>query len=1126
MTRRIPNAAWSDRRVRLAGAAVIRIEPMSTARVLRLAALVVALASLVAGPAPVRADEPSAPPGGQSAPSRVPALAPAPALDELAGKPISAIEIRLVGSDAPPAVTLQQAKVGQVFSPEVARLAMQELLDTGRYADVGATVEAAGSGVLLRLSALPRYVIARVEVSGSPLPVEELLKAESVKVGDDITVPDLPRVAKLLRAELERRGFPDAEVKVSAMDTDDPLEAIVNVEVQAGRATKVQELLFGVWPDPEVPGLRELLKGYTVREGDRADAETLALADRELETKLKARGWHRASVNHRVDRRPGRALVRVQVSAGPLMRLVFEGNRRFDAATLEAALELEETEEPDPIVLVERLHDFYENRGFLDANVLSAERGAPNAGVHDLVFLIHEGDLVRVVAREYPCLSGERTPSEVGSEIDSFLSELPGSELVSGIDDNVANDLYGPTTRHGTRRTPLALNPWSSYVGDAYDKAIEHLKDLFRSQGYLSATVGPPTLTRRACDPNSPPGACKPIGPRKRPRTECRYDAIGLPLAEPPLDPSETCTPNLARGKRCEPEAVLHLPIKLGPRTFLYDIAFEGNRLLVEKELAEAAELELGAPVSHVELEQARRRVLDAYAEEGFAFAEVDTTLDLSADHTRGRAHFVISERDRVKISRIVVRGARLTNEGLIRDRIALSEGGLYRRSLVRRTEEQLAQLGVFSSVSIGFEDPYIPAREKVVLVTVEERKPFTLDAQAGVSSGEGIRGGFEFGHRNIAGQAIRLTVAIRLSYLPDAFILEPDVRQNYDELPVIERLERHNTLTLEFPGIGLGPMFPLSLDGVDVRDNARDYGITKDAAIITLHFRPTRRLAFALGASIERNNAAIFGKEGKGALEDYVQDNPSARNTFHVPEGLTRAIAEQARAAWDRRDNPLDATRGTLISLGAEHVHADPLEETDPTDTSVFAPTVSDFMRYDGRVAGYIRLSQRGLALALSLRVGVIQQLIDNSRTYPDRLFFLGGADSIRGYTQDSLVPQDIADQLLSPDDPLSIDEVVIRGGDAFVNPRAELRIPLTGSVQTTLFVDAGNLWTDPSLMQPFDLRYTTGTGLRIGTPVGPLVFDYGFNVDRVLDQLFPERTPRRYWEALGAFHFSIGLL
>jgi outer membrane protein assembly factor BamA len=152
-------------------------------------------------------------------------------------------------------------------------------------------------------------------------------------------------------------------------------------------------------------------------------------------------------------------------------------------------------------------------------------------------------------------------------------------------------------------------------------------------------------------------------------------------------------------------------------------------------------------------------------------------------------------------------------------------------------------------------------------------------------------------------------------------------------------------------------------------------------------------------------------------------------------------------------------------------------------------------------------------------------QQLVDGSRTYPDRLFFLGGVDSVRGFLQDSMVPEDIAQQLLDPASGLSLSQVVIRGGDAFVNPRLELRVPLSGNVQTGLFLDSGNLWRDPKKVNPLSLRYAVGSGLRIGTPIGPLVFDYGFNVDRILDELYPERTEQRFWEPLGAFHFSIGL-
>ena len=123
-------------------------------------------------------------------------------------------------------------------------------------------------------------------------------------------------------------------------------------------------------------------------------------------------------------------------------------------------------------------------------------------------------------------------------------------------------------------------------------------------------------------------------------------------------------------------------------------------------------------------------------------------------------------------------------------------------------------------------------------------------------------------------------------------------------------------------------------------------------------------------------------------------------------------------------------------------------------------------------------------------------------------------------------MVPEDIAQQLLDPNSGLTLREVVIRGGDAFINPRAELRIPLGGDVQTAVFLDAGNLWTKPELVNASELRYAVGTGLRVGTPIGPLAFDYGFNVDRVLDEFFPQRENQRFWEDMGAFHFSIGLV
>jgi outer membrane protein assembly factor BamA len=1094
-------------------------------------ALFVAMAVAFSGVRAVAQTEPS---DAATQPESVPAAPGA----SLMGRNIARIE---VVHDPPlweSEVSLSGVRVGQTFTPEVARRALDELADTGRFGDLRAEVEPLGAGVLLRLRVVARRTLASLRLSGVSDP-DELLRNAGLRVGTEVTARELPELVKRLEQGLARRGFPHAHVSVEALETDDPMGIVLSFEATRGAPERIAERRFFAWPDPKVPGLSTLLGSYAIRLGDRANLDAIEAASHALEERLKRAGFYDARVEQELEPLPAGARLNVRVYAGSLRQLHITGNRSFDISEIEAALQLDEASDRSPAALAQRVREFYEARGFLDTAVETRETGVVDAPVRHLSLMIHEGEPVRVIAREFPCLAGERRPDDVGSEIDSFLSELPGGTLVDAVDPGEVDALFGPKQRTGTRPKPVNLNPWSVYSADVYDRAVEHLRDLFRSEGYLSASVGPVVPERRRCDPRSPAGACMPMGPRVRPPIACRYDAIGLPQDEPEL-PATACVPNLAKGVRCEPEMLLSIPIKLGPRSFIQALQIDGNLSLSDEDLFAAAELKVGAPVSQVEVERARRRLLDRYAEEGFAFAEVEANLEFSADHRQVKVVFTVSERKRVTVSRIAVNGAHLTSESLIRRRIALEVGQLYRRSLVRKTEERLATLGVFSTVSVGLEDPYVPASEKVVIVNVQEKVPQAVEGRLGFSTGEGFRAFFEYGHNNLGGQAIAFTLHVQGGFLPTPLIFEADVRRKYEPLSLLERLERRNTATLEFPEIGLGPLFRLSVQGIDVRHNARDYALRKDAGILTLFFTPTRGLSFQLGGSLEGNNATIFGS---GSVSQYVRTHPGLSRIFRVPESPTFVVAQRAGVTWDRRDKPLDATSGTLLSFDVEHASARPLEKA-PAKAPALSPGVSpwlisrepdpfaavdaNFLRFSSRIAGYLRLSKRGLALAASFRWGLNRQLTSTSRTYPDRLFFMGGVDTMRGFLQDSLVPEDVARRLLDPKSSITIDQVAIRGGDAFVNPRLELRIPLTDSVQTALFTDAGNLWTSqslPTFSDLFRLRYSVGTGIRIGTPVGPLTFDYGFNVERVLDAIDPSRKNQRTWEDAGAFHFSIGL-
>ncbi len=1058
-------------------------------------------------------------------------LRPALALPaELVGRPVMRVDVVTLGGRWQTVEKLQHTPLGRPFNAGYARAIMAELLATGRYADVQASASPHANGVVLRLSVLPRRIVTQVRVTGGGLDDALILEAAGVGPGDDITLTSLPEIDARVRELYRTRGFPEASVTTQAVDTDEPMQVVLLLRVRPGAPLLIAEQRLEVHPrlTAELSGL---LGEYALGSGDRVDAEELKRADLELTRLLRAASYHDAAVDHRIEWRELGPLLVVSVWSGPKVRLRFEGNDSFDKDELAQQLETsaEAEAERSPSALSRRLREFYVQRGFLDVAVDVERRESADGSLVDLVFKLREHGRVVVQGREFPCLTGERSAADVAAEIDGVLSELlPGTGVFGPVNPNQLDQRLAPRASGTERVAPLSLDPWTTYDPGVYEKALEHVRGLYRSEGYLSAQVGPVMVLRRACHTRSPAGQCLPVGPVSSPQVACAREG-STNDAEPAAPSSATCLPDPQRGLRCEPVVQLQIPVRLGPRAELWDIGFEGNRTLVESELHQVTGLDLGGPVSRLTLEEARRRIVERYAEEGYVFSGVEVDLELSPDQTRAKAKFVISEREPVRVRDVVVQGAHFTEEELILSRAAIKPGELYRRSLVRATEERLATLGVFTSVTVDLEDPEVPARQKVAVIRVHERLPQYLDVRPGFSTGEGLRIAFEYGHRNLAKRAISLVLRVQLGYLPPPLILEGDLRRTFEQLldreSILFLLERRNSAAIEFPEVGLGPLFRLGVEGLDVRDVSREFAIEKRAAIVTLSYRPERAFAVSLGGALELNEADIYSDvlsdDGElTPLEDYLAQNPgnrALRNLLNIPTGFTLAASQRIGVTWDRRDNAVSATRGTLFSANVEHVQAFPIESSEPGAAVANSDFKSHFLQYTGRIAGYLRLSESGMALATSFRWGFNHQLESGSSTYPDRLFFLGGVDSLRGFPLWSLVPEDW-DRRLGTGSPSDVQlreiDIPVRGGNLLLNPRAELRIPIVGIWQTAVFLDTGNLWLESSeVFNAFQLRYSAGIGLRVNTPVGPLALDYGVNLDR------------RYYEDFGAFHFSIGL-
>jgi outer membrane protein insertion porin family len=1049
----------------------------------------------------------------------------------LSGKPVVRLSVVVDGAVAP--ITLSRVTVGTAFSPELGRKGLEELFATGSYADGEVSLAEEGAegkaGVALTFAMATRRLIRDLQLDfGNAVLDREGFQRDTGLGRDETYIPrDRQLYLNQTVAFFRKAGYPKATADLTVApaglrgEPQAGLYAKLIVKVTPGEALRVARRAFDVFQGA-ADEASAFTASYAVKPGDIAAERNLGRADTELQDALRSKGYFDAVCTHSLEPEGQGVALRVRIALGPRTSVRFEGNDHFDKDALLGALALAEETDRSISQMTDKLRTFYVQRGFLDAEFEVFDSG--NEGrLRTVSFRIREQKRVFVRARSYPCFDPDallgtalalapKTEAGVGTEIDSFLQEeLPGTDFLRSPNTSSFEQAMGsPLT--GRRKEPIELNPNVTFSPVAYGRAAEHLQELYRADGYLTATVGPVVVVRERCAKNSKPGECIPVA-KAAAASMCVYDPNGTPSPLPPPDATLTCTPDAGKGERCRDSVLVQTPIRLGTRSILYDARVVGARALPSKTILDAAKFSFGAPASKLKLEEVRRTVQGLYEEEGFAFATTKAAFEFSQDHSRVLARIDVSEGEAVRISEIVVRGNTHTEEATIRSRLVFEVGGSFRTSLVRKSQEYVATLGNFSSVSIGLEDPDVPERNKRVIVTVVERDRVAIEPLIEFSTGQGIRVGGQIGFGNLFGKAVNLSLSADVAYLPD-FVVAPAIREQYGQLTFGERLSRRVTATLTVPETGLGPTFRGTLDAVYAHDLQRDFYVNKGILTPALAWSPTRELRFVASLSGEYSEPKLFSGT---TIEDLCNRQPERRlacnSSLLVPDDPTYVLAQKLTATWDRRDSPLDATRGTLVVLGVEHFNT----------FVVSGNTKSgDFVKLTQTFAGYFPLYKR-LRVALQVRSGVILPLVSDAPTYPDRLFFLGGADSMRAWFASSVVPQDSLDSAAQTG--VAAFSGGVLGGNLMVNPRGELRIPIGDPIETVVFVDVGNLWRDyryPFSQGRFPMRLATGTGLRVQTPVFPIALDFGVDpfplaIDRKACFLPVAKTC--------AINFSIGL-
>ena len=135
-----------------------------------------------------------------------------------------------------------------------------------------------------------------------------------------------------------------------------------------------------------------------------------------------------------------------------------------------------------------------------------------------------------------------------------------------------------------------------------------------------------------------------------------------------------------------------------------------------------------------------------------------------------------------------------------------------------------------------------------------------------------------------------------------------------------------------------------------------------------------------------------------------------------------------------------------------------------------------------------------------------------------PQKRFYAGGANSVRGFAQNRLGPR-----VLVVDDPVAlirpdslggagctVDQVVdlscdatgtedldsrATGGTRALEGNVELRFALARDFEAVAFADFGQVWGPDQTVALADLEFTPGIGVRYLSPVGPIRLDLGYS-------------------------------
>jgi outer membrane protein insertion porin family len=541
-----------------------------------------------------------------------------------------------------------------------------------------------------------------------------------------------------------------------------------------------------------------------------------------------------------------------------------------------------------------------------------------------------------------------------------------------------------------------------------------------------------------------------------------------------------------------------------GRRYKVGSVEFKGNTKFTPEQIRQGVVV-LGKPVrpkmlegqtfTPKGLEQDREAIEDFYGAHGYLGKgdrdRVFVGITKNANIERGTIDLVyqIEEGEKSYIEKIEIRGNTKTKDKVIRRELSVSPGDVFNMVRVKLSKERLEGLQYFTRVQTEVE-PTLVTDHKDLIVSVEEGPSGNFYFGAGFSSIDQLVGyiGMNQGNFDLfnppyftgGGQKLRLQATIGTK------------QENY-ELIFVEPwfLNRHLALEVNLFHRDLRYLSDL----YDQRETGATLGLTR--ALFTDAFR--------VGVSYTIENIGIHIDPGLAATNYVLSQGPFNWPTQSaIPPQISPTLAQEAgdrlvskvglRLSYDTRSGGFLPNRGQLTSFGVTVAGGPFGGET-------------DFYKLELESSWYFRGFLEGHVLELGGRVGVVEAYGDSTHVPLFDRFFLGGANTVRGYKYRHVGPKDIFGEPL--------------GGNTYWMGSAEYSVPLIERLRFAVFYDIGMVYQDAYSLDTHGFgtgRFNDnwGVGLRLAIPQlgpAPLRLDYAFPITHGPDT-----------SGSGRFQFSVG--